>query len=383
MLANRPDFLGLIGIAHEVAAALRLKLVSPKTISPIEGAPTIPIEIREPSLCGRYMGGLIRNVKVESSPAWFKSRLILAGLRPINNVVDVTNYVLYEYGQPLHAFDFDTLADSRIIVRRMEIGESLELLSGKQVGAEGQEGGARFAQPPLVIADGRKPVALAGIMGGRATQTTTKTTNVFMEVAQFDPVNIRRTVKEVDLGIDRRGTDSSYRFERGTDPNSMLVGAIRRSMQLVIELAGGTVTDPLTDVYPAPRAPKTFTVSEEKTASYLGMSVDLATMSDCLSRLAMQCQPTGKTELAALVPTWRVDVNHPVVLIEDIARLVGYDKIPVSPKPAAPTRGVRSPMDQLRQTVSNQLVSSGFYESRTPSLEGPLQSEWLGLPCDE
>ena len=383
VLANRPDFLGIIGIAREVAAALRLKLVFPKIVKPISGTPKVPVEIRDPNLCGRYMGGLVRNVTVTQSPAWFKSRLILAGMRPINNVVDVTNYVLYEYGQPLHAFDFDTLADSKIVVRRMVKGESLELLSGKLVGAEGQEGGNNFAQPPLVIADGKRPVALAGIMGGKATQTTASTKNIFIEVAHFDPVNIRRTVKEVDLGIDRRGTDSSYRFERGTDPNCMLEGALERAMQLVIDLAGGTATDPLTDVYPSPRVQRVFKLTEEKTASYLGMPVDLATIGDCLTRLAMTCQTTGKTEVTTTVPTWRVDVNDPVVLIEDVARLVGYDKIPGTPKPAAPTRGVRSPMDQLRQTVSNQLVSAGFYESRTPPLEGPNMTEWLGEPSDE
>jgi phenylalanyl-tRNA synthetase beta chain len=383
VLANRPDFLGLVGIAREVAAALRLKLRYPKTIVPTTGTPVVPVEIKDPSLCSRYMGGLVRGVKVESSPAWFKSRLLLAGMRPINNVVDITNYVLYEYGQPLHAFDFDTLAEGRIVVRRMTKGESFELLSGKSLSAEGQDKEIRFAQPPLVIADGKKPVALAGIMGGKATQTTAATKNVFIEVAHFDPVNIRKTAKEVDLGIDRRGTDSSYRFERGTDPNLMLEGALARAMQLVVELAGGTATDAISDVYPSPRTPKVFKLSEEKTASYLGMPVDLPTISDCLSRLAMKCEATSKTELAALVPTWRVDVNDPVVLIEDVARLVGYDKIPGTPKPAAPSRGVRSPLDQLKQNVSNHLVSAGYFESRTPPLEGPNQTEWLGEPHDE
>ena len=173
VLPNRPDFLGLIGIAREVAALLRLELRYPATYQSADASASLPVtvDIREPELCPRYMCGLVRGVKVAPSPPWLKARLLLAGMRPINNVVDITNYVLYEWGQPLHAFDFQKITGSRIVVRRMAEGETLELLSGAVVGARGQTGGKPFSQPPLVIADAERPVALAGIMGGRFAET--------------------------------------------------------------------------------------------------------------------------------------------------------------------------------------------------------------------
>ena len=177
-------------------------------------------------------------------------------MRPINNVVDITNYVLYEWGQPLHAFDFQKITGSRIVVRRMAEGETLELLSGAVVGARGQTGGKPFSQPPLVIADAERPVALAGIMGGRFAETAEATTEVLVEAAHFDPVLIRQTVQQVDLGMESRGTAASYRFERGTDPNLMLEGALGRAVQLIAEVADGTPQGPLLDqLSPASRSP--------------------------------------------------------------------------------------------------------------------------------
>jgi phenylalanyl-tRNA synthetase beta chain len=383
-LPNRPDFLGLIGIAREVAALLRLKLRYPASLTPAAAAgraAPVPVEIKDAALCSRYMGGVVHGVKVAPSPPWLKARLLLAGMRPINNVVDITNYVLYEWGQPLHAFDLANLAGPKIVVRRMEPGETLELLTGKLVRAEGQEGGITFAEPPLVIADAERPVGIAGIMGGRSSQTTEQTTDLLVEAAHFDAINIRRTVKKVDLGIDSRGTASSYRFERGTDPNLGVEGGLGRALQLIAELAGGTVAGPLIDVHPAPRAKREFRLSPQRTSAYLGIPVEPATIRDCLERLSMDVAdaPEG---LMVRVPTWRVDVNDPVVLIEDVARMVGYDRIPVAPQPSLPTLGLRTTADRLRQAVSAHLVSAGFYESRNPSLESPKLSAWLGEPAD-
>ncbi len=224
VLPNRPDFLGLIGIAREVAALLRLKLRLPPTLIPAkEGSTPITVDVQEPDLCPRYTCGLLRGVKVGPSPAWLKARLLIAGMRPINNIVDVTNYVLYEYGQPLHAFDYSTLRGRRIVVRRMKPGETMELLTGKVLTADAQ-GPTKPAGGPLVIADAERPIGLAGIMGGASTQTTERATEILVEAACFDPVNIRHTVKQVDLGMEARGTASSYRFERGTDPDVMIEG---------------------------------------------------------------------------------------------------------------------------------------------------------------
>ncbi len=379
VLPNRPDFLGLIGIAREVAALLRLELRYPATYSSAGASAPSPVtvDIHEPELCPRYMCGLVRDVTVAPSPPWLKARLLLAGMRPINNVVDITNYVLYEWGQPLHAFDFQKINGSRIVVRRMAEGETLELLSGAVVGASGQTGGKPFSQPPLVIADAERPMALAGIMGGRFAETADTTADVLVEAAHFDPVLIRQTVQQVDLGMESRGTAASYRFERGTDPNLMLEGALGRAIQLIAEVAGGTPRGPILDRYPQPRERRVFRVTPARTSSYLGMPVDVATISDSLTRLSMECSGNDQ-ELQVTVPTWRADVNDPVVLIEDVARMVGYDQIPVAPRPSMPSVGLRVKTDQLRQVVSEYLVSAGLYECRNPSLESPKMSSWLG-----
>ena len=383
VLPNRPDFLGLIGIAREVAALLRLELRYPAVLAPRGGHANTPVtvEIREPDLCPRYMCGLVTGVKVAPSPPWLKARLLLAGMRPINNVVDITNYVLYEWGQPLHAFDFKQITGSKIVVRRMSEGEELELLSGAIVGARGQAGGKPFLHAPLVIADAERPVALAGIMGGRLAETAEATSEVLVEAAHFDPVLIRQTVQQVDLGMESRGTAASYRFERGTDPNLMLEGALARAVHLIAELAQGTPEGPLVDRYPRPRECRRLSISPARTSAYLGMPVDAATIKDSLTRLSMECTG-GDQELNVQVPTWRVDVNDPVVLIEDVARMVGYDQIPVAPQPSMPSVGLRVLIDRLRQVVSDHLVSAGFFECRNPSLESPAMSEWLGAGSD-
>jgi phenylalanyl-tRNA synthetase beta chain len=378
VLPNRPDFLGLIGIARELAALLRLRLRFPETYRPATSKSLpVAVDIREPDLCPRYMCGLVRGVKVAPSPPWLKARLLLAGMRPINNVVDITNYVLYEWGQPLHAFDFQKISGSRIVVRRMAEGETLELLTGAVVGARGQAGGKLFSQAPLVIADAQRPVALAGIMGGRFAETADTTTEVLVEAAHFDPVLIRQTVQQVDLGMESRGTAASYRFERGTDPNTMLEGALGRAVQLIAELAGGTPEGPLLDCYPRPRDRRVLRLGPARTSAYLGMPVDAATIKNSLTRLSMECTGDDQ-ELEVKVPTWRADVNDAVVLIEDVARMVGYDQIPVAPRPSMPSVGLRVLIDQLRQGVSEHLVSVGFYECRNPSLESPQMSGWLG-----
>ena len=383
VLPNRPDFLGLIGIAREVAALLRLELRYPDTYKPAETGGPLPVtvDIREPELCPRYMCGLVRDVTVAPSPPWLKARLLLAGMRPINNVVDITNYVLYEWGQPLHAFDFQKITGSKIVVRRMAEGETLELLSGAVVGARGQTGGKPFSRPPLVIADAERPVALAGIMGGRFAETADGTTDVLVEAAHFDPVLIRQTVQQIDLGMESRGTAASYRFERGTDPNLMLEGALGRAVHLIAEVAGGTPCGPLLDQNPQRRECRVFRVSAARTSSYLGMPIDVATINDSLTRLSMECRGNDQ-ELQVTVPTWRADVNDPVVLIEDVARMVGYDQIPVEPQPSMPSVGLRVLTDRLRQVVSEHLVSAGLYECRNPSLESPKMSGWLGDASD-
>jgi phenylalanyl-tRNA synthetase beta chain len=380
VLPNRPDFLGVVGIAREVAAALQLQLQLPPCEIPAHPAtakPQVAVEIADPDLCSRYIGGVIRNVKVAPSPAWLKARLLIAGMRPINNVVDVTNYVMYEWGQPLHAFDFSTVRGQKIVVRRLRPGETLELLTGARITV--RTGEPPFA--PLVIADAERPVALAGIMGGSDTQTTDETTTVLLEAAHFDPVNIRRTVRQVDLKLESRGTASSYRFERGTDPNTGLTHASRRAIRLIAELGGGEVAGPIVDAYPAPRRPAVIKLAAARVSRTLGLPVDAASIRSCLQRLGMECGGSDE-ELVVNVPTWLVGVNDRIVLIEDVARILGYDKVPVASGESRPTPGRSAPADRLRQHISGQLVAGGFFECRNPPLEAPDLSAWLGTPDD-
>lgn len=362
VLPNRPDCLGMIGIAREVAALLKLKLKYPdaaKGASPGKsGSGPVPVEVREADLCPRYMCQLIRGVKVGPSPQWLKSRLLAIGSRPINNVVDITNFVLYEYGQPLHAFDFNRLKGGKIVVRRMAAAEKMQLLSDKVIDG---------AETPLVIADGERPVALAGIMGGRDTETNDGTTDVLLEAAYFDPVNIRKTVKKIDIGLESRGTASSYRFERGTDPNVMLPSALQRASALIAELAGGRLEGFASDVYAKRQEPRTIALTAAGVSACLGMPVQAPTIRDALRRLEMQCGD----DLKVTVPTWRVDVNDKVVLIEDVARQLGYDTIPTRPSATTPTIGTRGVLDRLRHVVAEHLVAAGYLESRNPPLESP------------
>ncbi len=220
-----------------MAALLRLELRYPAHLSPpaARGPPPVTVEIREPESCPRYMCGLVRGVKCRLRLPGSKARLLLAGMRPINNVVDITNYVLYEWGQPLHAFDFQKITGSRIIVRRMADGETFELLSGAVVGGRGQAGGKAVLAAAAGDRRCRAPGRPGGHHGGTFAETAEATTEVLVEAAHFDPVLIRQTVQQVDLGMESRGTAASYRFERGTDPNLMLEGALGRAVQLIAE----------------------------------------------------------------------------------------------------------------------------------------------------
>jgi len=362
ILPNRPDCLGMIGIAREMAALLSLTLnypVEPERHLALAAESVVPVHIEDGNLCCRYLGQVIRRVRVGPSPHWLKSRLLCAGKRPINNVVDVTNFVLLEWGQPLHAFDLSTLRGGEIHVRKMKDDESLTLLDDTIIKADTES-------QPLIIADAERPVALAGIMGGRDTQTTAETTDVLLEAACFDAVNIRNTSKRLDVR-----SDSSYRFERGTDPNRMLTGAATRATELIVQFAGGELDGACTEQYPIRREPRSFTLSTEQFSRYLGMPVDARIIRTNLQKLQMQCTE----DLHIEVPTWRTDCTDPVALIEDVARLVGYDAIPLKQTGAPATSGTTRPLDHLRRQLAHSLTANGFLECRTPPLVGTEQDD--------
>jgi phenylalanyl-tRNA synthetase beta chain len=358
---NRPYCLGLIGLARELAATIGLSLRVPEAAVEESGPAiedVVSVEIKERILCPRYTCRLIRGVKVAKSPHWLRSRLLSTGANPINNIVDVTNFVLREWGHPLHAFDHSKLAGSGIVVRKMSRSEQIELLDGTKVNGETK---------PLVIADLERAVALAGIMGGKDTGVTSETVDVLLEAAYFDPVEIRRSSKGLGLT-----TDASYRFERGMDPNSTLMGALDRAASLIAEVAGGSVAKGVMDVYPTRIEPRRFRLTSARVSSYLGTSVSGETVRNSLQKLGMKCTDGLETdELEVEVPTYRVDVNDPVVLIEDVARITGYDQIPITPPVGRATDGRRNSADALRRRVMLFLSSNGFLESRNVPMESP------------
>tara|TARA_R110002095_G_scaffold113647_5_gene99222 strand:+ start:379 stop:2835 length:2457 start_codon:yes stop_codon:yes gene_type:complete len=362
VLPNRPDCLGMIGIAREVAAVLDMKLKYPsaRVITPAANqTEKVTVAIEDDTLCPRYACQVFDGVQIRSSPHWLKSRLQTAGLRPINNVVDITNFVMLEWGQPLHAFDFDSLKGNRIEVRRMRKDEKLKLLDESEVDG---------AHQPLVIADAEKPIALAGIMGGLNSQTTAGSKRILLEAACFESVCIRTSSRKL-----RVSTDSSYRFERGTDPNDMLSGAFNRAAELLqdTELSHAKPASDVTDQYPNVREQTRFTLDSGRFSKILGTEISDTQIEECLSKLEM----THDKNLTISVPTWRVDVNNEVVLAEDVARLLRYDSIVMKPLVATTTKGRVSETDGLRTKIATFLSSNGFLECRTP----PLTTEQIAL----
>ena len=363
ILPNRPDCLGLIGIARECAAALGCEMVPPE-FDAIElsekDRDDLAVTIAVPDRCSRYLGGVIEGVTVggeglSGSPAWLSSALLTLGGRPINAVVDVTNFVMFEWGQPLHAFDLDTIGGSAIHVRLLEAGESLTLLGDEAL--EVPDG----APPTLVIADANRPVALAGIKGGADTQTRTTTTRLLLEAAHFERTGVRKTARAT-----RIATDSSYRFERGVDANAMLEGAFRRAATLIARLTGGTVARPAIDRRVRATPAVTYELPSGKASRLLGVELNAAEIATQLRKLGHRCEPTqDPATLKVTVPTWRVDADDVVVLIEDVARLRGYDTIPTQGAASPPAQGGRSSLDALRVKLSDFLVAEGFLECRS------------------
>jgi phenylalanyl-tRNA synthetase beta chain len=365
---NRPDCLGLIGIARELAAMLDLTLVLPEAPAPREmTTDAVPVEILAPSLCTRYTCQAIRGVRIEKSRPWMASRLMSGGLRPINNLVDITNFTMLEWGQPLHAFDLDRVRQ-KIVVRRFEPGESLRLLDGRTVGEAGEHA-------PLAIADAHSPMALAGIMGGESSGISETTADVLLEAAHFEPTGIRLSSRR--LGV---SSDSSYRFERGTDPNETLEGARDRATALFFSEAAAQSAGPVTDAYPTPARRAVFSLAAERVSSYLGISVTREQVVSSLTKLGCRCSDDlarayfSEQPISVEVPTRRVDVNDAVVLIEDVARVIGYEAIAPSASAETPTAGSTTALDQARQAARGTLVGSGFLEIRGVPLE-PLDGE--------
>jgi len=354
---NRPDCLSVIGIAREVAAlteqALRVPEISYKELEkPVESFASI--EIIEPSLCPRYCASVITGVKIAPSPHWLQQRLRTYGMRPINNIVDITNYVMLEYGQPLHAFDYNKIAGKRIVVRRAKDKEILTTLDDTE----------RTLHPDiLVIADTDQAVAIAGIMGGLDTEVTEATTAILIESANFDRTIIRRGSAELGLK-----SEASLRFEKGLS-HELPLSALRRATQLVLEIAGGQAAKGIWDAYPGKtvRNPISLTTSEVK--RLLGMEIEVSDIIKTLTLLGFKCQEIEAPEqISVTVPYWRTDVCCPADLVEEVARVIGYDKIPTTML-AAPIPARRlTPGFTVREKLRNIMLSCGFQEVLTYSL---------------
>ncbi|HVC33284.1 MAG TPA: phenylalanine--tRNA ligase subunit beta [Chloroflexota bacterium] len=312
---NRVDLLSMIGVAREVAALLDQPLTVPQAEYLESGPPVgslIDVRIVDPELCPRYTAAVIQGVTITQSPKWLRDRLSAAGLRPINNVVDVTNYVMLEWGQPLHAFDYDKIHGHEIVVRSAGDGESMTLLDGsvRLLGSEN-----------LVIADARQAVAIAGVMGGADSEVTSTTTNLLIESANFDPVSVRRTSRSLKLR-----TDAAYRFERGL-PRQLPLPALRRAVQLMLEVAGGHTATDIVDAYPLPSELPEIFLSQSEVKRVLGIDLPIPKLAELLERSG--CQVTREDGgLNVVPPLQRTDLTIPADLCEEIARLVGYDEIP-------------------------------------------------------
>jgi phenylalanyl-tRNA synthetase beta chain len=348
--SNRSDCLSHVGVARELGALLGRAGRGVEALPTEAGTPAgsaTSVEIRDRELCLFYAARVIRGVKVGPSPAWLARRLEAIGLRPINNVVDVTNYVLMELGQPLHAFDFDKLDGRRIVVRGAEKGERLVSIDGK----------VRDLSPEmLVIADAKRPVAIAGVMGGKESEVTERTTSVLLESARFDPLSVRRTSRALALR-----SDSSYRFERGIDP-TLVDLASRRAAELIVQTAGGELLAGAA-AGEADYRPRKLSLRLAKIREVLGIDVPAAEAVDVLARLGFSPGLKGDV-IECTAPSWRQDVSIEVDLVEEVARVIGYARIPV--RETIEVR-VTPPQEDLRAIdgIREALVAAGYFEALT------------------
>ncbi len=363
---NRPDCSCVLGIAREIAAITGQRLKKPRIeieegLKPIEDLTSITI--LDPVACPRYAAGVIQDIVLGPSPFWMRYRLFLSGIRSINTIVDVTNYVMLELGQPLHAFDYDRLRENRIVVRRAVEGETFTTLDGES---------RILNSEMLLICDGERAVALAGIMGGLNSEIFAGTKNILLESAFFDPVTIRRGSKRLELS-----TEASYRFERGCDIEGVTI-ALRRAISLISSLAGGKVASGLIDNYPRPYIPYDIGLRINKTNRILGTTLSKDIIRSYLEALEMEVHDVSESEFKVRAPSFRVDITREVDLIEEVARLYGYENIPVTYPSIKPDQLVESPEIILRDKIRSIMVALGFTEIITYSFISPDFADVLG-----
>jgi phenylalanyl-tRNA synthetase beta chain len=348
--SNRSDCLSHSGVARELAALLSREFhdVELKTDKAGGSSGLVSLSIDAPDLCPHYTARVIRNIKIAPSPPWMRRRLEAVGLRPISNVVDITNYVMFEMGQPLHAFDFDKLAGPAINVRRAKAGEKITSIDGHE----------RALSPEmLVIADAGRPVALAGVMGGRDSEVSDGTTNVLLESARFESLSIRSTARALAMA-----SDSSYRFERGID-STLPERASLRACQLILEIAGGELAGPIVSAGSSGYSPKQLWLRLSRLNQVLGVEFPTLQVIEALTRLRLNPVLRGE-RIDVTVPSYRLDIHQEIDLVEEVARVIGYDKIPVRdqiPIRLTPPDPLLKANDMIRST----LVAAGYFEAVT------------------
>jgi len=353
---NRPDCLSVIGIAREIAALTGEKIHLPdstyaKSATAIESR--VSVEIADPGLCPRYCASLISGVTIAESPPWMQERLISYGMRPINNIVDITNFVMVEYGQPLHAFDFERIRGGRIIVRRARDGEQIVSLDDID---------RNLSSDMLVIADEDRAVAVAGVMGGANSEVTEGTATILLEAASFNPRSVHYTARTLQMP-----SEASIRFERGIAPGVTLP-ALKRATQLIAELGGGEAAAGTIDVYPGRVETAPLTITPEEVTRVLGVTFSREQIVDTLTALGFESTSGAGDEVVAVAPDWRSDITCPVDIIEEVARVIGYDEIPVTMLSGSVPRHNPEPVVALRRRLGEVLTGLGFQEIVSHSL---------------
>ncbi|MFO7951868.1 MAG: phenylalanine--tRNA ligase subunit beta [Bacillota bacterium] len=367
---NRPDCLSMLGVAHEAAALTGAEVKLPE-LEPPETTPALEeffkVQVDDPDLCPRYTARAVKDVVIKKSPLWMQLRLLKAGIRPISNVVDITNYVMWEFGQPLHAFDLQRLESSEILVRRAREGETLVTLDGIE---------RKLTPEILVITDGNMPIALAGVMGGEDTEIFGKTREVLIEAAGFNPTNIRRTARRYNLP-----SEASQRFERGVNPEAA-VWSQNRAALLMNKYAEGKVLRGIIDYDANPVKPATVKVSSERVNKILGTEVPENEIITILNRLGFEVYNQGGGNMEVVAPLRRGDIFIEEDVVEEIARLYGYNQIPYTLPRGELLENRPTEEERLHNLVKNVFTASGFFEGVTYSFINPSDLVRLRYPSD-
>ena len=364
--SNRPDCMSVIGLARETAATFGrdFKVPAPEFETNNEDVSEYAsVEIRDEELCSRFVGRVIKNVRIAPSPEWMQRRLKACGIRAINNVVDITNYIMLEYGQPMHAYDLDNVEGRKIIVRNAEENEQLETLDDQP---------RTLNESMIVISDENRAIGVAGVMGGANSEVTDNTTTVLFESACFNAAAVRRGAKSLGMR-----TDASALFEKGLDSENCL-NAINRACQLMIELNAGEAVGGYIDVYPKKKVQTVLPFEPKKMNDFLGMNISEKEMTEILAKLEFEVKD-GKV----YVPTFRGDIEGMADIAEEIARIYGYDRIPTTMMRGEVVAGGKTPKQRLTDIVRDELAGSGLYEIITYSFIDPKENKLVNIPEDD